>query len=75
MMNIGAAMKLKGAWDTFTGNHPKFPAFLNAAQNMNIGEDTIIGINIESPDGRRIETNIKLTASDMELVKILKELN
>ena len=67
-------MKAKQAWDTFTYNHPKFPAFLNAARNMGIKEGTVIGVYITDPEGHTIDTNVKVTASDLELFEMLKEL-
>ncbi len=73
-MNIPDIMKLKGAWDTFTQNHPKFPMFLNAARAAGIKEGTIIDVSITDPDGKVIETNVKVTASDLELFESLKDL-
>ncbi len=71
-MNIQDIMKLKTAWDTFTANHPKFPAFLNAAKQAGIKENTIVAISITDPEGKTIETNVKVTSSDLELFETLK---
>ncbi|MCR4739999.1 MAG: hypothetical protein K5886_07035 [Lachnospiraceae bacterium] len=71
-MNIPDVMKAKQAWDTFTANHPKFPAFLNAARNMGIREGTVIGVSITDPEGHTIDSNVKLTASDLELIEMLR---
>ena len=71
-MNIPDFMKAKNAWDTFTLNHPKFPAFLNAARSMGIKEGTVIGVSITDPSGQIIETNVKVTASDLELFEMLR---
>ena len=73
-MNIPDIMKIKGAWDIFTANHPKFPMFLNAARAAGIKEDTIIAVSITEPDWRVIDTNVKITASDLELFEALKDL-
>ena len=72
--NISALWKLKGAWETFTTNHPKFPLFLDAMQRKGVTEGTVIGISFTDTEGKTIETNIKLTASDMELYETLKDL-
>ena len=72
-MNISAIWKLKGAWEKFTTNHPKFPLFLDAMQRKGVTEGTVIGISFTDTEGKTIETNIKLTASDMELYETLKE--
>ena len=61
--------KMKGYWDKFCQNHPRFPMFLQAARNGMIEEGSIIDLKITSPDGRTINTNVKLTASDLEMFR------
>jgi len=73
-MNPAAIFKIKGAWDKFSANHPKFPGFLQAAGNGMVEEGSVIDIKITSADGKTIATNVKLTAEDMELFAMLKEL-
>ena len=68
-MNFGGMLQLKNAWNTFTGNHPKFPRFLQAAGSC-IGKDTIIEIKVTA-EGRVLETNLKVKESDIALVKSL----
>ena len=72
-MGIGDVMKLRGAWEKFTRNHPKFPAFLNAAKAKGIVEGTIIGITITGPEGETITTNVKVNAEDLELFNTLSK--
>ncbi|MDE6531387.1 MAG: hypothetical protein K2K96_11570 [Lachnospiraceae bacterium] len=74
MLNPAVLFKIKGAWDTFSANHPKFPLFIKAVQQSGIKEESIIEIAVVTPEGKRLETNVKLTASDMELIEILKNL-
>nr|WP_295286793.1 hypothetical protein [uncultured Blautia sp.] len=69
-MNLGNLMQLKNSWATFTRNHPKFPKFLQAASTA-VKEDTLIEIKITTAEGKVIETNLKVKASDIELVKNL----
>ena len=69
-MNLGNLMQLKNSWATFPQNHPKFPKFLQAAGTA-VKEDTLIEIKITTPEGKVIETNLKVKASDIELVKNL----
>ncbi len=75
-MGINPAMlfKVKGAWERFAANHPKFPLFLNAAAKSGIKEGYILELKITSDQGDTICTNVKLTESDMELVQMLKEM-
>ena len=56
-MNLGNLMQLKNSWATFTRNHPKFPKFLQ--------------IKVTTPEGKTIETNLKVRESDIELVRNL----
>ena len=69
-MNLGNLMQLKNSWATFNQNHPKFPKFLQAASTA-VKEDTLIEIKITTAEGKVIETNLKVKASDIELVKNL----
>ena len=55
-------------------NHPKFPAFLQAAQNAGITEGTIFEISMTTPEGKTMTTNVRLTASDMQAFNDLKGL-
>lgn len=71
-MDISTIMKLKSAWDQFTGRHPKFPAFLKAARAKEYTEGTVIYVKIVDPSGQGIETNVKLTQEDIRLLKELK---
>lgn len=73
-MNPQALMQLMSAWNTFKGNHPKFPAFLAAIKNQGIKENTIIEISITDPDGKKIETNLKVTKSDLEMFDTLRNM-
>lgn len=66
-MNLMNLMQLKEAWDTFKGNHPKFPLFLKAVSTNSLKEQTVVEIKVTSPDGKALTTNLKLTASDLEL--------
>ena len=73
-MDFGAMMKIKGAWDTFTRNHPKFPQFLGAVQRRGIPEGTIMAVTITYPDGQVMDTNIKVTQSDLDLFETIRKI-
>lgn len=66
--------KAKKSWDTFCGNHPRFPAFLQAVQTSGIQEGTVIEVTVTTPEGKKMMTNLKLTATDMEAFHDLKGL-
>ena len=71
--NPGMMFKIKGAWERFVMNHPKFPMFLRAAAATGIKEGYIIEVKIVTDEGKTMCTNVKLTESDMELFRTLKE--
>jgi len=73
-MNPTMLFKMKGMWDQFTRNHPKFPLFLRAAQQKGIQEGTILAVSITTPAGEKLETNLRVTAEDMQLFEELKKL-
>ena len=73
-MNPMALLKAKKSWETFCGNHPRFPAFLQAVQSTGIQEGTIIEVSVTTPEGRTMTTNVRLTASDMQAFNDLKGL-
>jgi len=73
-MNPMKLLQLQGAWNKFKENHPKFPLFINAVAREGIKENTIIEIKIITPEGKDYNANLKLTASDMELIETLKKM-
>lgn len=73
-MNPAALFRLKGAWQSFTQNHPKFPLFLQAVQNTPMQAGTVIDFKITTPEGKTMQTNVRLTASDLELIASLRDM-
>ena len=74
MMNPSSIMKLMNAKNKFTGNHPKFVAFLNAMFSRGIEEGTIIEITVTKPGEEPVTANLKVQPSDLELLAELKDL-
>lgn len=79
-MNIGSAMNLmsqgKQAWATFKQNHPEFSKFLNYVKNKGVPEGTVISIDVKypEPDGQNVHAEIKVKASDVQLLRMLEGL-
>ena len=73
-MNPSSIMKILSAKNTFTANHPKFSAFINAVFRNGIEEGTIIEITVQKPGQEPITSNIKVQQSDLELLQELMEL-
>ncbi len=72
--NVAQAVKLMGIWNKFKKNHPKFPAFLAAVGKRGLHEDMILELTVTEPDGEQLQTNLKVTASDLELLNELKSM-
>ena len=59
----------------FAAAHPKFPLFLRAVSDGNVmQEGTIAEITITTADGRKYETNLKLTANDLQLFDDVRQI-
>lgn len=72
IMNFDALLKARQAWSIFTNNHPKFPMFIKAVSKEGIKEGTIISVSVETPEGKKMDTNIKVTESDLQLFEMIK---
>ena len=72
--NIGNIMKITGAWNTLKSNHHQYPAYSQAISRKGLKEGSIIEIAITTPEGEKIETNLKVKDSDLELLKQLSDL-
>ncbi len=68
-MNPLDMMKFSGLWSTFTANHPKFPKFIAAASRKGVlAEGSIIAMQIITPDGETLETNLKVTVCVLPII-------
>lgn len=74
-MNPTAMFKLMGAKKNFEKNHPKFTAFAKKMLQQGIEEGTVVEIMVTKPGGSPVRANIKVQASDLELLRGLKELS
>ncbi len=69
MFNPANLMQIINLWNRFKGNHPKFEPFINAVQANALKEGTVFEINVTTPDGQKLASNLKLTADDMEIIQ------
>ena len=67
-MNIGSMLKITNAWNTF-------PAFCRAVSRKGIREGSILEISYVTPEGERLETNLKVKAGDLELLSQFMDLS
>ena len=66
-------LQMQEAFSRFKNNHPKFPLFLNAVMKEGINEGTVIEIIVTTPEGKNYNSNLKVTADDLELINSLKQ--
>ena len=65
---------LKNLRDRFAQNHPKFVKFMSDLASSQIEEGTILEVTVKKPDGRTMVSNIKVTASDLEMLQAIKQM-
>lgn len=70
-MNPADLFKIKGAADKFNANHPKLMPFFRAAGPKAMTPGSIVEIAITDPNGEKLETNLKVQESDIELINML----
>ena len=75
MNKFDMLLKGKQAWETFCQNHPQFPAFLQDVKATGITEGTDITIAVTYPDGQTKKAGLHIKPSDLELLRMLQELN
>ena len=73
-MNAQAMMQLMSAFNTFKNNHPKFVSFAERFIKTGVPEGSIIEISITRPGEEPVVSNLKITQSDLDLIRSLKDL-
>ena len=72
-MNPMMLMQMQQRIQTFQQDHPKFVPFLMAIKDNALEEGTVIAMKVTTPDGKTIESNIKLTANDIETIRMMSD--
>lgn len=75
MQNPAAILQMMSLWSRFQKNHPKFPKFISAVMKNAIKEDSIIEIKVTTAEGESYDSNLKINAEDMELIRQIKEMS
>ena len=74
MMNPQSMMQLLGALGTFKSSHPKFASFLELMIKGGVPEDSVIEVTVTRPGEESVTANMKVLASDIQLMQALKDL-
>lgn len=73
-MNPQTVMRLMSSFATFRSNHPKFVSFAEMFLRKGIEEGTVIEVTVTAPGEESVTSNLKVTESDIELFRSLKDL-
>ncbi len=74
MPNPADIIKLMGMKNRFEKDHPKMVSFIKAMAAQGLPEDTVIEITVTSPEGAKQTANMKVLASDVEMLNQLKNM-
>ncbi len=74
MINPMDLFKVKGLLGEFGTNHPKFFPFLQAVAQAGAKEGTVVEMTVTTPEGTKMETNLRLSESDLELIRLIREM-
>ena len=72
-MNPMILMQMQQRMQTFQQDHPKFLPFLNAVKDNALQEGTVCAMKVTTPEGKTLESNIKLTANDIETIRMMTD--
>lgn len=75
MQNPAALLQMMNLWNRFQKNHPKFPKFISAVMKNAIKEGSIIEIKVTTAEGESYDSNLKINADDMEMIRQFKEMS
>ncbi len=70
MMDKMILKEIQKRLDMFNADHPKVLPFMNMLKSKAVKEGTIVEIRVTDPDGKEYVSNIKLTANDVETIKL-----
>ena len=74
MVNPMALFTVKGLLGEFGANHPKFFPFLQAVAQAGAREGTVVEMTVTTPEGQKMESNLRLSESDIERIRLIREM-
>ena len=69
-MNPMLLMQLQQRLSLFQQDHPKVMPFLQMLKGNAVKEGTIVEMRVTDPDGNEYVSNIRLTQTDVETIKL-----
>lgn len=68
-------MKFKDKINEFRERHQGFSRFINAVRKKGLSQGSIIEMKITFPDEQSMNTSFRIKEEDMELLKMIGDLN
>lgn len=72
MMDKMIMNEAKKRMDMFNADHPKVVPFIEMLKEKALKEGTVVEMRVTDPDGKEYVSNIRLTATDVETVKLME---
>ncbi len=72
MMDKMIRNEAKKRIDMFNEAHPRVMPFLEMLKGKALMEGTVVEMRVTDPDGNEYVSNIRLTATDVETIKLLE---
>lgn len=69
MFNPASILQFRKDWGEFEERHPKFVTFLGALFKSGISEGSVVEITVTLPDGKKLESNMRISDKDLEFMK------
>lgn len=69
MFNPASILQFRKDWGDFEQRHPKFVTFLGTMFKTGIQEGSVVEIAITLPDGRKVESNMKISEEDLQFMR------
>ncbi|MBR3186626.1 MAG: hypothetical protein IKF59_01150 [Lachnospiraceae bacterium] len=67
-------VKLRSQLNDFRKRHPGFAAFVRAVRKKGVPENSVLEVKITRPDGEDMTTNFRVSAEDLDLIRMISEL-
>ena len=72
-INPLSLMKLKDRLHLFRQEHPKVGPFFSMLREHAVAEGSVVELKVTTPEGEEYVTNIRLTANDVETIRLLRK--
>ena len=69
MINPKKMIEMQNAGKQFIASHPKFLPFWKAVGHTALKEGTVVEFKVTTPEGKVLESNLKLSASDVSSIQ------